>query len=158
MTIFAILWHLMLCQAKKQLISGENIGHYLQEEVNMTKKQSIVSPDFPKKLKQLRQTKEWSQGQVAMKIGVDLQRISKYERGVLYPTTELVLKLADLFEVSLDYLLRDKSNPTANKINNLELFKQMEKADKLPSDKQKTLIAVLDAFIKQQKLEELMHE
>jgi len=34
----------------------------------------------------------------------------------------------------------------------------MEKADKLPSDKQKTLIAVLDAFIKQQKLEELMHE
>jgi len=105
MTIFAILWHLMLCQAKKQLISGENIGHYLQEEVNMTKKQSIVSPDFPKKLKQLRQTKEWSQGQVAMKIGVDLQRISKYERGVLYPTTELVLKLADLFEVQLQIKL-----------------------------------------------------
>ena len=124
----------------------------------MAKKQSIVSPEFPKKLKQLRQNREWSQGQVAMKIGVDLQRISKYERGVLYPTTELVLKIANLFEVSLDYLLRDEANMAVNKINNEELLNQMEKADKLPTDKQKTLIAVLDAFIKQQKLEELMHE
>lgn len=44
-----------------------------------------------------------------MKIGVDLHRISKYERGVLYPTIELLLKLADLFEVSLDYLRQTKN-------------------------------------------------
>lgn len=124
----------------------------------MDKKQSVVSPNFPQKLKQLRQSRDWSQGQVAMKIGVDLQRISKYERGVLHPTTELALKLADLFEVSLDYLLRNEANMAVNKINNTELLKQMERADKLPTEKQKTLIAVLDAFIKQQKLEELMHE
>jgi len=126
-------------------------------EVNMTDKQSAISPDFPKKLKQLRQSKGWSQGQVAMKIGVDMQRISKYERGVLFPTTELALKLADLFEVSLDYMLRNEENMASNRIKNPHLLKQLEAIDNLPEEKQKNVEALLDAFIKQQKLEELMH-
>ena len=123
----------------------------------MTDKQSAISPDFPKKLKQLRQSKEWSQGQVAMKIGVDMQRISKYERGVLFPTTELALKLADLFEVSLDYMLRNEENMASNRIKNPDILKQLEAIDNLPEEKQKNVVALLEAFIKQQKLEELMH-
>jgi transcriptional regulator with XRE-family HTH domain len=94
-------------------------------EVNMTDKQSKISSDFSHKLKQLRQGKGWSQGQVAMKIGVDMQRISKYERGVLFPTTELAMKLADLFEVSLDYLLRNEKNLASNRIKNPHLLKQL---------------------------------
>ncbi len=123
----------------------------------MTDKQSAISPDFPKKLKQLRQSKGWSQGQVAMKIGVDMQRISKYERGVLFPTTELALKLADLFEVSLDYMLRNEENMASNRIKNPDILKQLEEIDNLPEEKQKNVVALLEAFIKQQKLEELMH-
>jgi transcriptional regulator with XRE-family HTH domain len=126
-------------------------------EVNMTGKQSMISPDFPKKLKQLRQGKEWSQGQVAMKIGVDMQRISKYERGVLHPTTELALKLAIIFEVSLDYMLRNEEDMTNSRIKNPYILKQLEAIDNLPEEKQKNVVALLDAFIKQQKLEELMH-
>ncbi len=123
----------------------------------MIGKQSKISPDFPKKLKQLRQSKGWSQGQVAMKIDVDMQRISKYERGVLNPTTELALKLADLFEVSLDYMLRNEENSASNRIKNPKILKQLEEIDNLPEDKQRSVVALLEAFIKQQKFEELMH-
>jgi len=35
------------------------------------------------------------QGQLAEKIGVDIQRISKYERGLLIPTTEIMIKLSN---------------------------------------------------------------
>lgn len=123
----------------------------------MTDKQSKIDTDFPKRLKQLRQEKGWSQGQVAMKIGVDMQRISKYERGVLIPTTELALKLADLFEVSLDYMLRNADSMASNRIKNPHLLKQIEEIENLPEEKQKNVEALLDAFIKQQKFEELMH-
>lgn len=49
----------------------------------MKNKESMLSRDFPKKLKALRTKKGWSQGQLGNKIGADLQRISKYERGVM---------------------------------------------------------------------------
>jgi len=122
----------------------------------MKDKQSKESAEFPQKIKKLRQEKGWSQGQVAMKIGVDMQRISKYERGVLFPTTELAIKLADLFEVSLDYMLRNAEDTASNRIRNPSLLKQLEAIDNLPKEKQRNVEALLDAFIKQQKLEDLM--
>jgi len=57
------------------------------------------------KLKQTREQKGLMQGQLAEKIGVDIQRISKYERGLLIPTTEIMIKLSNTL-VSLDYLLK----------------------------------------------------
>ncbi len=40
---------------------------------------------FPIILRRLRKNKDWSQGQLAQKAGIDLQKISKYERGVSSP-------------------------------------------------------------------------
>jgi transcriptional regulator with XRE-family HTH domain len=114
------------------------------------------TPEFSQKLKKLRKNKDWSQGQIAMKIGVDPQRISKYERGILYPTTEIAIKLADLFEVSLDYLFRDDDSVILGEVTNKDLIKRLKAINALPKEKQKTLIELLDAFIKQHKFEELM--
>ena len=46
-----------------------------------------------------------SRKDIAGYLGVSLASISYYETGVNYPTVESLLKLADLFEVSVDYLL-----------------------------------------------------
>lgn len=46
-----------------------------------------------------------SRKDIAKYLGVSLASISYYETGVNYPTVESLLKLADLFEVSVDYLL-----------------------------------------------------
>ncbi len=69
----------------------------------MKKIQTVLSTDFPAKLKELRKKRGWSQGQLAQKIGADLQRISKYERGVIWPTMELTVKMAEAFDVSVDF-------------------------------------------------------
>jgi transcriptional regulator with XRE-family HTH domain len=122
----------------------------------MKEKKPLKSPEFHQKLKMLRKNKDWSQGQIAMKIGVDPQRISKYERGVLYPTTEIALRLADLFEVSLDYLFRDDDSMTLGEVTNKDLIKKLKEINALPKEKQKTLIDLLDAFIKQHKFEQLI--
>ncbi|MCP3942610.1 MAG: helix-turn-helix domain-containing protein [Desulfobacteraceae bacterium] len=124
----------------------------------MKNKESILSKGFPKKLKGLRTKKGWSQGQLGKKIGADLQRISKYERGVMWPTMELMVRLAKVFDVSVDFLIRDDKTAAVAKIKNQKLLNKIEAINDLPEDDQETVISFLDAFIKRRKFEELVHE
>lgn len=64
---------------------------------------------FPERLKQLRQKKGLIQQEIAELLGVKRNTYSDWENGKTEPNFEMVLKLADLFEVSLDWLFgRDK--------------------------------------------------
>ena len=63
---------------------------------------------FTKRIKQLRLDNEWTQKFVAAKIGVRYQSYQAYELGLTVPSLENFIKLADLFEVSLDFLVGRK--------------------------------------------------
>ena len=56
------------------------------------------------KLKKLRLEKRLRQNQVAEIIGVSPSVISTYETGLRQPSYDVLLKLANLYRVSLDYL------------------------------------------------------
>ncbi len=56
------------------------------------------------KLKELRLENGWTQQQVADKIGVSRVNYTRYELNASEPDFEILLKLADLFDVSLDYI------------------------------------------------------
>lgn len=60
--------------------------------------------DLGSKLKKARENKRLTQQEVANKLGVSNGAISGYERGYRDPDTETLKKLADLYEVSLDWL------------------------------------------------------
>jgi transcriptional regulator with XRE-family HTH domain len=111
--------------------------------------------DLAEKLKQARKQKGLTQGQLAKKIGADIQRISKYERGVLIPTTEIMVKLSDALDASLDYLLKNGKNRVAGKIRDTELIDQFVEVDTLPEKDRHILKALLEAFIKKHRFEEL---
>ena len=123
----------------------------------MKNKESTLSKDFPQKLRELRTKKGWSQGQLGQKIGADLQRISKYERGVMWPTMDLMVRIAKAFDVTVDFLIRDDKNAAVGKIKNQDLLNQLEQINNLPDEDQKTVVSFLDAFIKRRKFEELVH-
>ncbi len=123
----------------------------------MKEKESVLSEDFPEKLRILRKNRGLSQGQLGKKIGADLQRISKYERGVMLPTMELMVRIAKTFDVSVDFLIRDDKEAAVGKIKNQKLLKQLEEINDLPNDDQETVVSFLDAFIKRRKFEELVH-
>ena len=57
------------------------------------------------RLKKERNNKGWSQLFVANKIGITNTVLSNYERNYRDPDTDTLKKLADLYEVSIDYLL-----------------------------------------------------
>jgi transcriptional regulator with XRE-family HTH domain len=119
-------------------------------------KETAISKKLPKRLKQLRMDRGWSQGQVSKKLGVDTQRISKYERGVLCPTPDIMVKLADIYETSLDFLMRDNKEQPIPYIQNKKMLDRIEKINQLSEKNQSTLIEVIDAFIRQDQLEEIM--
>lgn len=123
----------------------------------MNTKKTVLSADFPAKLRGLRKSQGWSQGRLAQKIGADLQRISKYERGVIWPTMELMVRIAKVFDVTVDFLIRDDTKAAVGKIKNQDLLNQLEQINDLPEEDQKAVVSFLDAFIKRRKFEELIH-
>lgn len=61
---------------------------------------------FAEKLKNERKKKGWSQEDLAEKLFVSRQSVSKWENGQNYPSIEIIIKVSDLFGVTIDELLR----------------------------------------------------
>jgi transcriptional regulator with XRE-family HTH domain len=74
------------------------------------------------RLKKERDKKGWSQLFVAEKIGITNTVLSNYERDYRDPDTETLKHLADLYEVSIDYLLgrTDEPNSPIKQKNDLD--------------------------------------
>ena len=67
---------------------------------------------FADKLKKERKEKGWSQEELAEKLFVSRQSVSKWENGLNYPSIEIIIKLSDLFGVTIDELLRSDEELT----------------------------------------------
>ena len=63
------------------------------------------------RLTQLRKQRGLIQKDVAEAMGLDRTTYTKYERGDIKPSYETILKLADYFNVSIDYLLGKTNTP-----------------------------------------------
>ncbi|MEG0073638.1 MAG: helix-turn-helix transcriptional regulator [Clostridia bacterium] len=81
-----------------------------------------------KNIKTLRKLKNISQLQLSIAIGVSQELISKYERGNAYPSINVLIKIADYFNCSVDYIL-EKTTYTYS-INSLLYLSNINDADK----------------------------
>ena len=66
---------------------------------------------FSEHLKQLRQSRNLAQKQLAEHIGASERGIQNYEIGARKPTYDALIALADYFNVSLDYLVGRSDDP-----------------------------------------------
>lgn len=66
-------------------------------------------------LKKLRKEKGYSQIAVQMKTGIEQALISKFENEERVPPTETLLRLADFYDVSIDYILCRTNRREINK-------------------------------------------
>ena len=67
------------------------------------------------RLKILRQQKKINQLKLAMDLETTQNTISRYETGEREADYAMLIKIADYFNVSLDYLLERTDNPKMNK-------------------------------------------
>ena len=67
------------------------------------------------RLKELRRKKGISQLKLAMDLGMNQNSISRYETGEREADYATLIRLADYFDVSIDYLLNRTDNPETNR-------------------------------------------
>lgn len=64
--------------------------------------------EFSKIIQELRKSKGMSQEKLAAQFGISVQAVSKWECAQSYPDITLLPQIAELFDVSIDYLLTGK--------------------------------------------------
>ena len=78
------------------------------------------------RLRELRIKSGLTQNEIANKLGVSGQTILNWENGIYEPKISQLIQLADLFEVSVDYLIERKNKDKSVDYN----FNELEKIDK----------------------------
>lgn len=68
---------------------------------------------FPN-IRNLREDHDYKQRELAAVLSVSQNTYSQYENGVIELTAENLIKLADFYQVSIDYLLGRTKNPAVN--------------------------------------------
>ncbi len=95
------------------------------------------------RITELRKKKGWSQTDLAKQIEASREAIGKYERNEAQPSVETAKKIADAFDVTLDYLVDEEALPTFDK-KTVGRIKSIQQLDDL---NQSHVYAMLDAFL-----------
>ena len=66
-------------------------------------------------LRSIREDRDIKQKDIAKLLNVSQNTYSQYETGVISLTAEVLIKLADYYKVSVDYLLDRTNNPNTQK-------------------------------------------
>ena len=103
--------------------------------------------NIAKKITELRKRKGWSQAELSKRIEVSREIIGRYERNDASPSIEIAKRLADTFEVSLDYLVGNSEQEI-----DITTLNRLLEIQKLSDDKKKMVFTFLDSFINQSKI------
>lgn len=110
---------------------------------------------FSRRIRELRKEKNWSQEELAKKIGSDARQISRYENGKITPSIDAIIKLAEVFDISVDYILFEAAMKRPLKTNCSEVAKRLQHLECLNKSDQDSLLNVLDALIARNKVKSL---
>lgn len=66
---------------------------------------------FSQRLKQLRIDKKWTQAELASLLNISPKTVGTWERGTREPPMDAIIKIAQIFNVTTDYLLGRVNNP-----------------------------------------------
>jgi len=111
---------------------------------------------FHDKIKKLRKEKKWLQTELSEKVGIHKTHISRLESGEFLPSIKVVKKIAEVFEVSTDYLLKDEMDNFEVKIKDKSLGERIRLIDNLADNERQALITVIDAMLTKQRVLDLL--
>ncbi len=95
----------------------------------------------------LRKAKAISQTELAKLINASREAIGKYERNEALPSVETAKKIADVFEVTLDYLVDETATAAFDK----QTVKRLNQIQELNDTDRSHLFALMDAFLRDAK-------
>ena len=110
---------------------------------------------FAENLKKHRTDKGLSQDELAKKISSHAVQFSRYERGLAAPSIDVVQKISEALDVSIDELVfGDKDQKLEQTIKDRELIGLFQKVELLSDKQRDTVKELLNAFIFQKDLQQ----
>lgn len=104
--------------------------------------------DIGSKIIGLRKAKNWSQEELAKKIGSSRVMIGNYERNENTPSVDILLKIARVFDVSVDYLIGEGQLSSYDK----DVLKRINDIEHLPEEDKQHIFYLIDNLVKAAKL------
>ena len=74
-----------------------------------------LGDDMRNRLKELRKSRGYTQTSLQMQTGIEQALLSKFENGERIPPTETLVRLAEFYNVSVDYILCRTDKPEINR-------------------------------------------
>lgn len=105
--------------------------------------------EFSERLKDLRKQVGLTQVDVARKLGISQQAYASWERGAKKPTQENLVKIAQVLNVSIDYLVGNSEEKT-DELDNIELLFRMNSKG-LTDEEKKVFKKELIEFMEERK-------
>lgn len=107
------------------------------------------------RIKELRNEKGLLQADVANYIGKSERMVGFYEKGERDPNTDTLIKLSELFDVSIDYILGKSSIKNSKKIKLDDIDIAFASGIKgLNKENQETLKNIMEGLLAKQELED----
>ena len=91
----------------------------------------------------LRKSKKLSQNELGKKADTSGDLIGRYERDEVKPSIEVIIRVADALEVSIDFLV-GKTDFELDK----DTLKRIKEVSSLPEEERKQIFMVVDALIR----------
>ena len=79
------------------------------------------------KIKMLRENKNLTQSDLAKQLGITRSSVNAWEMGISVPSTQYIVELAQIFDISTDYLLNGLNEKQIKIISNLINYFKNEK-------------------------------
>jgi len=107
--------------------------------------------DFGSIVVELRKEHKISQTELASQLGIHKNVLGRYERNIVLPSIDIARKIADIFDVSLDYLTgrvdTEMDKNTRTRILEVSRFELKD---------QENIFSVIDAFIAKRKIQSIL--
>ncbi|WP_231571656.1 MULTISPECIES: helix-turn-helix domain-containing protein [Xenorhabdus] len=111
---------------------------------------------FAQRLRELRRQKGLSQSELGKLAELHYTHIGRFERGTSRPGSDTLKRLADVLDVSSDYLLEGAETEAAKaRFEDRELLRQFQAVEQLPEEDKEVIKKLLDAFLTKKQLQAL---
>ncbi|HEY3997370.1 MAG TPA: helix-turn-helix transcriptional regulator [Candidatus Xenobia bacterium] len=109
------------------------------------------------KIAELRRKRKWTQTELAQKLGVHMQNVTRWETNRIRPSEATLVKMSEVFGVNMDELLDGKLELPPALSQDRHLAERIEMLKELDTDERAIIYNIIETYVTQKRLARLLN-